>query len=545
MKSRHLVILCILLLNSVVFSQDIPISMKNQALYEFIDELAASHFISVNQLIKPYSQKQVDTWLSDAESSFDKMTLRQQQEWQFYKDNILWQKEDSTSLSNRIDIIQRDYGAFSLSPLGFYSSSDNVGFALKPILSAQFMNNSNGTIYHRSVGVAMDLTVGSWGFYANLQDYATSDSLLHSDFLVNQTGGNFKRNDHSDMRGGITYSKDWITVGLVKDYLEWGTNQNGSNVISDRAPSFAQLKLKIKPVDWFEFNYVHGWLVSNVVDSTHSYTLDNGDRRNVLHGKYIAANMFTLYPFKTLALSAGNSIVYNAESAEIQYLNPFMFYKSVDHTYNSTDGAGENVGQNSQMFFDVSFRGIKNAFFYYTLFVDELKMERWKHDDEHNFYSYKVGAKFTQILPNTSFGFEYTRSLPTTYQHDVETTTFESNSYNLGHYLRDNAEEYYSYIHYRPLKNLRFKLSYSLARKGEDYGYDRDDEDLVQKPFIEDVKYKNSTWEFLSEYQLAYDMFFNLRIGQTSTSGEMMHIYAPPHLRGKQFNVMFGANIGF
>jgi hypothetical protein len=59
------------------------------------------------------------------------------------------------------------------------------------------------------------------------------------------------------------------------------------------------------------------------------------------------------------------------------------------------------------------------------------------------------------------------------------------------------------------------------------------------------VKYQNSTWEFLSEYQLAYDMFFNLRIGHSVTSGEDLASYVSPHFQGKQFNVMLGANIGF
>lgn len=537
----------VLLISFVVSSnaQDIPIPTDNEALYEFIDELASSHFISVNQLVKPYSQKQVEQWLIAAGTYVDEMTVRQKKEWQFYSDNIVWKAVDSLQLANRIDLIDGENMAFSLSPLGFYAHTEKMTFALKPILKAQFYTNSNGTIYNRSVGAAMDLTVGNWGFYANLQDYSEKETLAKSSYLVNMTGGNYKGADHSDMRGGVTYTNKWVSLGLVKDYVEWGTNQNGANIISDRAPSFAQLKLKIKPVKWFEFNYVHGFLVSDVIDSTESYVMSNGDVRDVMHGKFIAANMFTLYPHKTLGLSLGNSIVYSADNAKVQYLNPMMFYKSVDHTYNSTDGTGRNVGQNSQMFFDVSFRGIKNVFLYYTLFVDELKMERWKNDDEFNFYSYKTGVKFTQLLPNTSFGFEYTHTTPLTYQHHVTTTTFESNSYNMGHYLRDNAEEYYAFIHYRPLKNLRFKLSYTHVRKGEEYGYSLTDPDLVKHPFIEEVKYQNSTWEFLSEYQLAYDMFFNFRIGQSNTSGEDLATYVPPHFQGKQFNVMFGANIGF
>lgn len=538
-------LLSILLACSLVHAQDIPLSTNNEALYEFIDELAASHYIQMNHIVKPYSQKQVYQWISEAEFHYYKMTKRQQKEWQFYKDNVQWKKKGSLSLANRVDVIKREKGAVSLAPVGLFSSSEKMHFALKPVVGGQFFSNSNGLAYHRNVGVAMDMSVQHWGFYANIQEVAESERLLSKKYLVNERGANYKSLDYSDMLGGVTYANDWLSVGLVKDYVEWGTHQNGANIISDRAPSFTHFKMKVKPVEWFEMNYMHGWLVSDVIDSTESYTMSTGDRRDVMHGKFIAANMFTIYPFKTLGISAGNSIVYSADNAKMQYLNPLMFYKSVDHTYNSTDGTGRMVGQNSQMFFDVSLRSIKNVFLYYTIFVDELKIDRWKKDDEHNFYSYKTGVKITQLIPNTSFGVEYTHTVPITYQHDVTTTTFESNSYNMGHYLRDNAEELYAFVHFRPVKNLRFKLDYTYIRKGEEYGYVRDGSTLTGHPFIEEVKYQNSTWEFMTEYQLAYDVFFHFILGQSNTSGDDFANYMPPHFRGKQFNVKFGFNIGF
>ncbi len=545
MRLKPLALFFFLAVFYVLKAQDIPLSTNNEALYEFIDEMAAQHFIQVNHIVKPYSRQQVVKYLNDAEFYYHKMTKRQQKEWEFYKDNIIWHKKDTTHLSNRVDVIQREYGALSLAPIGLFSNSDRMNFALKPVINGQFLSNSNGMIYHRNIGVTMDLTVKNWGFYANAQEIAEKERLLTENYLVNERGANYKSLDYSDMLGGVTYANDWLSLGLVKDYTEWGTHQNGANIISDRAPSFAHFKMKVKPVDWFEMNYIHGWLVSDVIDSTESYTMSSGKRRDVMHGKFIAANMFTIYPFKTLGISAGNSMVYSADNAQLQYLNPLMFYKSVDHTYNSTDGAGRNVGQNSQMFFDVSFRGIKKLFVYYTLFVDELKIDRWQHDDEHNFYSYKTGMKVTQLIPNMSFGVEYTHTMPITYQHDVTTTTFESNSYNMGHYLRDNADEIFAYVHFRPVKNLRFKFSYTQVRKGEEYGYIRGDADLTRHPFLEEVKYKNSAWEMMSEYQLAYDLFFYLSVGQSNTSGDDLNLYVPPHFRGKQFNMNFGFNIGF
>ena len=546
MKSLLLFFLVLISIPSFLSAQDIPVSMKNEALYDFVDELATAQFIHVNQVVKPYTQAQIKQWLTDAEVHYNRMSKRQQAEWRFYKTNMSWPHLDSTvNKHQHSTLIQREFGVFSLAPLGVYSDNGKVAISLKPVLNAQFLSNDKGMFYHRSYGAEFLLHTGNWSAYGNLQDYAESEQMYVDQYLVNHTGGNYKNLDYSDMRGGLSYANSWVSVGMVKDYLSWGTQEHGANIISDQAPSFGQLRLKIHPVDWFEFNYVHGWLVSNVIDSTDSYIQSNGIHRDVMHGKYIAANMLTLYPWRSLNLSFGNSIVYGADEAQWQYLNPFMFYKSVDHTYNSTDGAGANVGQNSQMFFDVSFRGIKHVLLYYTLFVDELKMERWKHADEHNFYSYKAGIKVSNLLPNVFFGAEYTHTVPITYQHDILTTTFASNDYNLGHYLRDNAEELYAYVQYKPLRNLQLKLDYCLVRKGEEYGYVRQSPDLVKHSFIEDESYRSSSWEFKAQYLLAYEMLFYVGVGQSETSGADVELYTPDFNRGKHFNFSFGANIGF
>ncbi len=528
------------------FAQDIPISLRNETLYVFIEELAEEHYIVTNQVIKPYTLEQVDQWLIEAGASYYKMNRRMRQEWLFYSDNVLWyQEEDSVPLMNRIDLSKGNLASLSLAPLGVYSHTDNVYFSGTPILNTQFINNKNGTYYHRSYGVAFNLAVNNLSMYANLQDYAEKIRLDDPAYLINGTGGEYKALDYSEMRGGISYANDWFKLGLVKDNFTWGTNQHGSNILSERAPAYTYLRLTVKPLSWFEFNYVHGWLVSNVIDSSESYVQPNGIRRDVMHGKFVAANMFTLYPFKTLNVSFGNSVIYSADNAKLPYLNPVMFYKSVDHTYNSTDGVGKNVGQNSQMFFDVSFKGIKHCFFYYTLMVDELKIERWKHKDEHNFYSYKTGLRISNLIPNTAVGVEFTKTLPITYQHDIITTTFASNDYNLGHYLRDNAKEFYTYVNFKPLKNLQFKLDYTLIHKGTEYGYDRSDSELTSYPFMSSVCYRYSAWNFKTQYQLAYNMFFTFSLGQSSATGGDVDDYLPSELAGEQFNIQFGANIGF
>ncbi len=203
------------------------------------------------------------------------------------------------------------------------------------------------------------------------------------------------------MQGGITWSWKWGNIGLVKDRQQWGNNYNGANIFGGNNPTFTQLKLNLKPARWFEFNYFHGWLNSMVVDSSESYWVTNSygdDYREVYHKKYIAANIFTFTPVKHLNISAGNSIVYDNDHINPAYLIPFFFYKSVDHS--QTSGI-DNM--NSQMFFDISSRNIKNLHLYVSLFIDEFSVSRFTDDDEWNFFSWKTGFRLSNIPGSKSF----------------------------------------------------------------------------------------------------------------------------------------------
>ncbi len=212
------------------------------------------------------------------------------------------------------------------------------------------------------------------------------------------------------MRAGVSFSWKWGSVALVNDNLQWGSGYNGTNIFSGNTPPFFQYRLNINPVKWFDFNYYNGTLKSMEVDSTRSYWVTNSygtDYREVYHTKYIAANMFTFFPWEKLNISAGNSIIYSDVFNPV-YLIPVLFFKSVDH---SASSGIDNM--NSQMFFDISSRQIKNLHLYATLFIDEMSVARFTDPDEWNFFSYKAGATlFNLPVSNLSVTAEFTYTYP-------------------------------------------------------------------------------------------------------------------------------------
>ena len=510
--------------------QEVFHHISNLSLYDFLDELANSQLIDLNTAIKPYSRSFIASKLDELEKQKEKLNERQIRDLKFFLKDFNKELNPDKDFNKRFDI--------------FYYKDSLFTFSINPILGIQYWTSNNGSATHWWNGAEAFAYIGKhWGFYASLRDNHDKQFLSRPKYLTQRMGANYKGNgDYSEMRGGITYSWNWGSAGLIKDHFTWGNNYNGANIFSGRTPSIPQIYLHMKPVKWFEFRYTHGWLVSEVVDSTRSYWTNSSygmEYREVYHPRYIATNLFTFTPVEKLNLSFGNSIVYADLGVFPGYLIPLVFFKSIDH---STNHGIDN--QNSQMFFDISSRNIKNLHLYSTLFIDELATSRIFNPEESNFYSWKVGGKLSNFpIQNLSFTLEYTRSNPLTFQHYVPTLEFESNKFNLGHYLKDNSQEFYISIDARPFRGLYLHASFLLAQKGPDY--DELGGDRLGLPFMETIEWENNSFSFLARYEIINDAFLILEFQNSNIKGNDLNKYTHPMWHGKTNTLSVGMNFGF
>jgi hypothetical protein len=314
--------------------------------------------------------------------------------------------------------------------------------------------------------------------------------------------------------------------------------------------------------------YIHGWLVSNVADSSHFY-LENG---TTIHyrpaNKFLAANIFTFTPVKHLNVSVGNSIVYAENNVQAAYLLPFAFYKSMDHSM--TKGLGvEN--QNSQLFFNVSSRNIKHLHLFTSVYADEINFARFKPGSvEKNPVSIKVGANLSNFpIQNLSVIAEFTRSNIINYKHSIPVLTWASNSYNLGSYLGDNSQEMYLAFRYKPIRGLDLNLSFMDAKHGNEYEYLRRDANradaiskIISQPSLGDITWSNKTIGFNAQYEIFSNAYALINVtysdirGYDLTSrpinGEIretaqgyLDMFTPGYLQGKNTTITVGFSIGF
>jgi len=524
-----------------LFSQSVPHPINNHGVYDFIDELANEQIITVSSVVKPYSRSCIASWLQEADLQRDRLSPRQQKELDFYLTDFGKELKEEGHSGSKAQWLKGSFKEGGKRFDLFYYRDSLFSLTVNPILGAEIFSSSSGKATYWRNGLEARAYVGRWGFFASLRDNHEKPLLGRPEYLTKREGGHIKgSSDWSDMQGGITYAWKWGTAGLVKDEIEWGNNYNGANIFGGNNPSYIQLRLQIYPVKWFSFNYFHGWMNSMVVDSSRSYFVTNSygtDYREKYHRKFIASNMFSFIPVKYLTISAGNSIIYDDSNINPAYFMPLFFYKSVDHSVSS---GIDNM--NSQMFFDISSRQIKYLHLFATLFVDELSVERITKDDEWNFLSWKTGFRLSNFpVKDLSLTGEYTYTYPLTYQHYVPTLTFESNDFNIGHYLRDNSREWHLALNYRPLRTLDLKLWFTDAVRGPDYtelGTPR-----VGNPPLESVAWKNRSAGVSIAYQVINDLYVWGSFINSNISGDAR--WSPEYYYGRRNTLNIGATFGF
>lgn len=547
MRRKLPILLLLLFTSSYLFCQQIPEHISNSGIYSFLDEMANEKLIEVNSAIKPYTKSFISSKLVELSSEKSKLNKRQQKELSFYLKEYNLELYAIDSLYSYKLLSTRSFQA-SMMPFGFYYHDSLFRIMLRPQWGVTYFSSTDSMFSHQWGGAELHGYVGNHlGFYASLTDHTQSTPLSSAGIITHEQGATLKGeslNNYSEIRGGITYSWDWGNIGLIKDNIQWGEHSNGSNIFSGRTQSVAMLKFQMKPSKWFEFNYFHARLASNVLDSSLSYTYQGNNTRLVMRPKYIASNMFTLTPWKRTNISFGNSIVYSDEKFQIQYLIPFMFFKSVDDTYNATEN---QAGNNSQLFATISSRNIKHLHLYASVFIDEMSIKRmFKPTEQSNYASIKVGAQCSNFpIKNLSFVGEYTRNNPMVYQHFIPATTFASGNINMGSYLGDNADEIFLSISYRPLSRLLITLSATTYRLGTRYIYGTVEPWGI--PFMDNVVLKTQQLSIKASYQPLTNIYLVAEVTQYSNSGDDR--YNPAYLRsnktGNNYLVKGSFAIGF
>lgn len=535
-----------------LWAQNIPVALNYTKVYDYIDELITDGIVVNQTAVRPYTRNQIADMLVQAQKADSLLSNRQRNELKFYLNEFALENE--LMVDNYIQYT--DHRTFSLSlidPQFSYKSLNNMfKFRIRPILGADITGSKKGVLVQRWWGAELQMDIAkhlsvwgslrdnSWnGNWLNQDYYPSSNARIngaHIHYGASQAmpalsplaGVQYKEasygGDFSDSKGGINLYSWWGSIGIQRESLSWGDAYHSSNILSGRNPAVPMITLQLTPCRWFQFDYFHAWLVSNVIDSTTYYLENTTQGTNALpnyrpYNKFMAANMFTFTPVKQLSISFGNSIVYAEQTIQAAYLIPIAFYKSLDHLL--TKGV-RTQNQNSQAFASLSLRPVNHLHLYGSFFLDEIKFSRFKPSEpENNPISYLVGFNWSGWpLDGFSLRGEFMRSYIACYTHSIDVLTWESNSYNMGHYMGDNAQSIYGELAYRPVRGLLLKLSYTHDTKYNSYSYLRDNisQTIAQEPFEQPI-YRNQEVRLDGIYEPHPNMYMTLSVGYNHAQG--------------------------
>lgn len=430
--------------------------------YRYLDKMEAKRIITdYRDMAKPLLRSSIAGMLTRIDSLDTRLTSVEREERYFYLEEFhdeLQRSGYAAAVEDRWHGYEYVSGAgnFNFDIIGGYSHHLRADGTTTTIIS-------NGVSAYGSVNDNLGISLMFRDNHESGSTASVSKPLTPapSNILAKITGSSIQ---YDIVDAQATYTIGNATLSIEKLHNVWGTGERGSLILSDKAPSFPQVKLRIPFGDDLDFTYFHGWLASDLIDSLRSYQVrgipgGTGFRRQYVQ-KYIAAHILEYSLFTGWDFALGESQVYGGRNPELLFLIPVMFFKAAEHWNMDTD--------NSQLFLSAKVHPFAGHAYYYTVFIDELvTTDIVDPDKQRNQLGFTVGGSWYDLLhDDMRMMVEYTRTNPWVYNHKYPDATYESHSVELGHWIGQNADLFSAGIWFRPMRSLEAGIMFESLRKG-------------------------------------------------------------------------------
>ena len=267
--------------------------------------------------------------------------------------------------------------------------------------------------------------------------------------------------DYFDARGYITFGvTKYIDVqfGYDKNFIGNGYR---SLFLSDWGNSYLFLKLNTKI---WKFNY------QNLFMELMPQFKKAGD--TLLDRKYAAMHHLSMNVTKWLNIGLFEGVIFGRKNRfDFQYLNPIIFYRSVEGNVGSPDNALVGL--------DFKANVAHRAQFYGQFLLDEFILSQIKNNPTSwvNKFGIQVGVKYVDAfgVRNLDIQLEANRVRPFTYSHGDTIANYTHYNQPLAHPLGANFQEFIGIINYQPKPRwyVNAKLIYyyqGLDSAGKNFG---------------------------------------------------------------------------
>lgn len=501
--------LLILFLSKYSFSQGLLVR-SDHPVYEFLDRIESTGIIeNFYNEIKPLTRTKIASYLTFL---YDQRTKLNQIERRFLDYYISEFSYDIFGNLNRYEILigKDKFDLKSNKPKFIYAyrSTKEFSFFMNSYLSASFMRSNEFR--------PANLIEGGMNLYGSISNFLGYEVDLRNGIVRGEKEiikvekdlrYNFKLFEKPDSKffdrtfGYLDLEFPFINImiGRTRNLIGYGLNKL---VLDKNSVPFDILSFNLS-YRHYTFDYFHGWLTA--------------DDRYL--NKYIAHHRLSFSPTQRIRIGIGEALVYFRPSPRIEYLNPFNFYKSIEHSLKDKD--------NSLLYFDLKFIPHQKIKLYSTFLIDDIDFEKIGKNWYGNKTAFQIGANYYYPMSEipVHFTIEYIRIEPYTYSHRFIMNNYTNNSFPLATDQPPNSYKLEYQILYAPSPFIFLTIDYSFSKRGKNYikngqlvnvggdiNLDRRETDSEFVKFLDGEIEKLYSYKISFSFEIIRDMWFKTNL---------------------------------
>lgn len=270
----------------------------------------------------------------------------------------------------------------------------------------------------------------------------------------------------------------------------------------------------------FSNNYFHlklNWRVwrlqlQNIFAEVAGSSRNNGGQ--LIAKKYIAAHYLNYNVTPKLSIGFFETVIFQRTGQfELQYLNPVIFYRSIEHSIGSSPD-NVMIGLNGKWNFLNRFQ------LYGQLILDEFKIDELLLDNQGwwaNKYGFQTGLKYVDALgvKGLDLQAEFNMVRPYTYMHFDSLSNYTHFNQALAHPSGANFREWMILAKYNPVKRLFLDFRFIRTNKGDDGQRENWGSNLLLSYSTREQDYGNEIGQGISSntnilgLDISYELFHN------------------------------------
>lgn len=454
--------LVFLLFPSIAFSQTtyLPQGARENVLLERLEIKAGTDSVLNYSKARPFSRRHFITAAQRLDTS---VTLSRVDAYNLYmaKVNNIEYAMDRDSLRSKKVFLNRFYKT----PGNFYEVNEkDFRLVLNPVFQYTVGKEKDNSehLFLNTRGIHLrGMIAEKIGFSAYITDNQERDPQYVQQWVTERKavpGQGFYKDfkgtgyDYFDARGSISFNAAKyidITFGYDKNFIGNGYRSLFLSDFSNNA-----LFLKVNTRIW-KFNYQNLFM-----------ELVNAQRKPVdvyLPKKYAAIHHLDIGVTKWLNIGLFEGIVFGrSDHFEFGYLNPVIFYRSVEQQSGSVDNALAGLDAKANL--------AKHVQLYGQLLLDEFRLDELKNKWWGNKFGYQVGAKYIDAfdIDNLDIQAEFNRVRPFTYTHRDSIANYTHNNQPMAHPFGASFNEVIAMLRFQPIPRLMMQAKAIYYKQGKD-----------------------------------------------------------------------------